>query len=63
MHLEQHMHTRSQLQHFTMFTLSSYVEEHIDLADNFDEWRQLITLIMLAGCLYMRHNVARRVSF
>ena len=32
------MHSRSQLQHFT---LSSYVIEHNDLADNFDEWRQL----------------------
>ena len=34
----QDMHSRSQLQHFT---LSSYVEEHNDLADNFDELRQL----------------------
>ena len=38
MNPEQDMHSRSQLQHFT---LSSYVEEHNDLADNFDEWRQL----------------------
>ena len=32
------MHSRSQLQHFTLL---SYVEEHNDLTDNFDEWRQL----------------------
>ena len=42
---EQDMHTRSQLQHFTLccerLTHHNYVEEHNDLADNFDEWRQL----------------------
>ena len=38
MYPEQDMHTRSQLQHFA---LSSYVEEHNDLADNFEEGRQL----------------------
>ena len=38
MYPEQDMHSRSQLQHCT-FSLD--VEEHNDIADNFDEWRQL----------------------
>ena len=37
------MHTRSQLQHFTLCCkrLTHHVAEHYDLANNFDEWRQL----------------------
>ena len=38
MYPEQDMYSRSQLQHCT---LSLDVEEHNDLADNFDEWKQL----------------------
>ena len=50
---------RSQLQHFT---LSSYVEEHNDLADNFDKWKQLKEDENVLGC-HLRGVICRPISY